>query len=171
MTPEAQVTHKTPSRLRVKIPGKRGDAAYFASVEEILGDHPDVESVAVNPRTGSALLITGADVSTIADIASEHDLFSLTTVPHKTSTLVDTIAGAFRSGNKRLLRYTGGELDIASLVFLFMVVSGIYQVMRGNVTIPAWYAAFYYAHHFFVKIQSDESNQHEEMGIDPDGGE
>ena len=171
MTPEARLIHRTMSRVRVKIPGKKGDKAYFASVEALFRDHPEIESVDANPRTGSVLFATPMDVTALADIADEHGLFSLVAVPPERITLATSFSEAFRNGNKRLLRFTGGELDVASVVFLFMVVSGIYQVMRGNVTVPAWYAAFYYAHHFFDKIHHDESVSHEDTGIDPDGGE
>ncbi len=171
MLPKAHVAHRAPPRLRVRIPEKKGDRSYFSILKEMFEAHPDVESVSVNPRTGSALLITDADVATIANIAVRHSLFSLEPEHRRRDTLIDTISNSVKSSNDRLLRFTGGELDIASVVFLFMVVSGFYQVMRGNVTVPAWYAAFYYAHHFFSKIHAGETGEKGNGEAGLEGGE
>jgi hypothetical protein len=140
-------------------------------LQELFEAHSDVESVSVNPRTGSALLFTDSDVGTLANIAVRHGLFSLKSEHSQRDTLIDTISNNVKITNNRLLRFTGGELDIASVVFLFMLVSGIYQVMRGNVTAPAWYAAFYYAHHFFTKIHAGETGEQGDGEAGPEGGD
>jgi hypothetical protein len=171
MTPIAHVVHRTKGRLRLRIPEQRGNGAYFSSVEEMLAAHPLVESVSANPRTGSVLLVTDSDVGSLADSLDEYGLFSLMDRPSQTTTLAATVSDGMRRGNARLLRFSGGELDYASLVFLFMLVSGIYQVWRGNVALPAWYAAFYYAHHYFLRIQQEESGEQGPIDLAPNGGE
>ncbi len=171
MIPKAYVVHRARRRIRVRIPLKRGDGSYFTTVEEVLASLPDVESVSVNHRTGSALVITDSDVVAIADAAMRHGLFSLEPEHRQRATLIDTVSNSIKASNDHLLRFTGGELDIASIVFLFMLVSGFYQVMRGNVAVPAWYAAFYYAHHFFFKIHASEKAEQEDGEADPEGGE
>ncbi|MFH1112889.1 MAG: hypothetical protein V1792_03125 [Pseudomonadota bacterium] len=171
MIPKAYVVHRARRRMRVRVPSRKGDESYFSAVQEVLATLPDVENVCVNHRTGSALIITGSDVAAIADAAMRHGLFSLEPGHRERTTLIDTVSNGVKAGNDRLLRFTGGELDIASMVFLFMLVSGVYQIMRGNVTVPAWYAAFYYAHHFFSKIHTDGEDRQGDGEPAPEGGE
>jgi hypothetical protein len=46
---------------------------------------------------------------------------------------------------------TGGELDIPSVFFAALLISGIYQIARGNMAAPAWYTAFWYAFGIFSR--------------------
>jgi hypothetical protein len=62
-----------------------------------------------------------------------------------------------------LKRLTSGEVDIPSLVFLGLVVSGIYEIARGNLVMPAWYTAFYYALQVFSRGQIDELDSGENL--------
>lgn len=171
MLPEAYVVHTARTRLRVRIPCKRGVSSYFSMLQEVFEAQSIVKSVSVNPRTGGALLITEADVGTIADIAVQHEVFALSSRHRRRNTLIDRISDSVKATNGRLMRFTGGELDLASAVFLFMLVSGVYQVMRGNLTAPAWYAAFYYAHHFFTRIHAGETGEHANGEAGPGGDE
>ncbi len=52
------------------------------------------------------------------------------------------VADTFRAYDKDLKKISGGELDIPSLVFLSLLISGIWQIARGNLGMPAWYTAF-----------------------------
>jgi hypothetical protein len=55
--------------------------------------------------------------------------------------LVQPVAGLDRS----LRAVTGGKVDIPSAVFLALLCSGLYQLMRGRISAPPWYTAFWYA--------------------------
>jgi hypothetical protein len=52
----AFVVHRTPTRIRIKIPKRRGEQAYFAALERVLGEHPDVLRVHVNPLTAGVII-------------------------------------------------------------------------------------------------------------------
>jgi hypothetical protein len=52
----AFVVHRTPTRLRIKIPERRRQVAYFAALRRVLVEHPDVVQVEVNPLTASVVI-------------------------------------------------------------------------------------------------------------------
>jgi hypothetical protein len=52
----AIVVHRTPTRIRIKIPIRRGQHAYFAALERILMAHPDVVRVQLNPLTAGLII-------------------------------------------------------------------------------------------------------------------
>jgi hypothetical protein len=55
--------------------------------------------------------------------------------------LVQPVASLDRS----LRAVTGGKIDIPSGVFLALLGSGLYQLVRGQISAPPWYTAFWYA--------------------------
>lgn len=166
MVPEARTVHQTEGRLRVRIPSMKGDVSYFALIAEKLAACPGIKSIAVNPRTGTVLLVHEATPREIAGHAERHGLFSLrhARLPHKT--LFDNTADGFRQLNTRLKKATGGEIDIASMVFLLLVVSGVYQIMKGNVKAPAWYTAFWYALGIFSRGIVDDWDEGADLVTD-----
>jgi hypothetical protein len=52
----AFVAHRTPSRIRIKIPDRQRHNAYFDALKRALLDHPDVLGVHVNPLTASIIV-------------------------------------------------------------------------------------------------------------------
>ena len=53
MIPEAYIVHRVNNRLRIKIPSKRGDKDFFASIERKFSGQAGGETVVVNPYTAS----------------------------------------------------------------------------------------------------------------------
>lgn len=151
MMPEARVVHSTIRRLRVRIPSKKGNGSYFSQIRERMAECPGVEGVEVNPLTGSTLILHHTKAATIADYAARNDLFRFK--PWKTAgkSLFESVEEILEIANRRLRRVTGGELDMPSLFFAALVISGIYQIARGNMGAPAWYTAFWYAFGIFSR--------------------
>jgi hypothetical protein len=78
------------------------------------------------------------------------------------------VAASFRAYNENLKKLTGGEIDIPSLVFVSLLISGIWQIARGNLAMPAWYTAFYYALGVFTSAKVDEFDEGENLLADFD---
>ena len=57
MVPEARIVHRIAGRMRVRVPSRRGDPAYFATVEETLRSLNGVERVEADPLTGGILIL------------------------------------------------------------------------------------------------------------------
>jgi len=163
MTPEAHVSHRMTRRLRIKIPIKKGDVSYFSIFREQVSGWPGVEEVTVNPQIGSALILYTGKTKDLFQLAKNNELFQLKKVGRRRKTLFENVADTFRVYNKDLKRRTDGEVDIPTLVFLSLLISGIWQIARGSVAMPAWYTAFYYALGIFTRAQVDELDEGGEL--------
>lgn len=142
--PEAVVCHHAAGRLRIRVPSRRGDAAFFAAVQDLCarkGKRPEV-----NPQTASLLFVgSAAALDEIAGLAREEGLFRLRagSLPHRPvmQEAVRSVAGV----NRSLEQLTGGRIDLPSGAFLMLLGFGIYELLRGRWTVPPWYTAFWYA--------------------------
>lgn len=149
--PDALLSHKVSGRIRLKIPSKKGDSQYFESLKEQLYGFSGIKIVEINPMLGSVLIIHTSDVERIAEHAQKNSLFSLRSFKPNLTNLHYRVSEAFKDINKKIKGITGGDIDIAGLVFLSLLGLGIYQIMRGNFAAPAWYTAFWYAFDIFLK--------------------
>ncbi len=168
MIPDAHVSHGMAHRLRIKIPSKRGEVSYFSSLRERLSVCPGVKEIRVNPETGSALISYECQRKTIAEFARDNDLFLLKRSTPRRKTLFGNVADTFQGYNQYLRKLTGGEVDIPSLVFVSLLISGMWQIARGNLAMPAWYTAFYYALGVFTRSQVDEWDEGEDLAPEYD---
>lgn len=145
MAPLARVAHSLPGRKRVKIDEKRGDDAYFATLEKELAECPGVVTVTTNPRTGTALINHTAEDPSLWGYVAEHELFQL----GKNETEARTpprpsIAGRTKLAEHKSYGKSGNVPNMRLLIFLGMMGMGVVQAIEGNIAIPA-IAAFWYA--------------------------
>ncbi|MGD0230241.1 MAG: HMA2 domain-containing protein [Syntrophorhabdales bacterium] len=164
MTPDAFVTHRTTGRLRLRVPSKRGDAIYFASVRDALSAVQGVERVDVSPLTGSILLHHTGPFTEIVDASQPLDLFTIREEPEaKVTVLHDSVSGLFGSIDGAVKGITGRGIDLGGIAFLALIGAGVYQIARGNFTAPAWYTAFWYALGIFGKSGKNGGQSEKEM--------
>lgn len=83
MLPTAHIEHQLPQRTRLKIPSKRGDAAFFATVANRLAKAPGVQSVSASPYASSLLVRHTDDFGAISSSAQQNGIFQI--VPHANS--------------------------------------------------------------------------------------
>lgn len=142
MLPVAVVAHSARGRTRFKIPARRRDAQYFATVEQRLPNAPDVGGVQTNPITGSVLVHHGGPAEALYRYAEQNELFRVSTLADRAS---DLLRERGRSLDQQLREFTGGYLDVRSLTFITLVSIGLVQTLRGQFAGPAlaifWYAA------------------------------
>jgi hypothetical protein len=67
MPPLARLAHSLPGRKRVKIDEKRGNAAYFATLEKELAGCHGIVAVEANPLTGTALISPNTEDTSLWD--------------------------------------------------------------------------------------------------------
>lgn len=170
MLPEAHVHHVIPNRIRIKIPSRKGDHGYFSTVSQQLANCAGVEEVWTNPSTAGLLVIHHCELKDLAVYAEENSLFHLIRPKGAArKTLFQNVSDAFRTYDVEMKTMTNGVLDIPSMVFLSLVVSGLWQIARGNLVMPAWYVAFYYA--LGVYMHSKEGDPDEGGNILEESGE
>lgn len=145
------MSHAITGRMRVKIPSKRMDSSYFASLKDQLTKKEEIIQVETNPMTGSLLIHHRLDSQTISDYAESAGLFMVAMQNPKTTPLSQKVTGAFKDFDKNVKGFTGGELDIPGIAFIVLTGLGVFQISRGNFAAPAWYTAFWYALNIFLK--------------------
>lgn len=144
LLPVGHVTHCIQTRIRIHIPSKQRDVAYFAVLGDKLSKCAGVDHLQVNPLTGSLLMLHHIDVPAISRYAEENELFKL--VPIAPSAPVSAqIASHFSALDQRLQLFSGGKIDLSSTAFFGLTMAGLFQLLRRNIW-PAgltllWYAA------------------------------
>lgn len=156
--PEAHIAHISPRRIRLRIPCKKGNVNFFGDLSVHLAQCPGVSDVEVNWRTGSALLLTASPLSMVVKYGMTHGLFRLKPPTPVHKSLVLNVTEAFKAYDRSLRNFTGGEIDIPSVIFLSLLISGVIQIARGNFVMPAWYTAFYYALGIFTRVKEADAD-------------
>ena len=70
----ADIEHRIPGRLRLRIRARRGDPTFFRQVEAVLADAPGVSRAHGNAQTGSILVEYAGDEAAVLAAAREHGL-------------------------------------------------------------------------------------------------
>jgi hypothetical protein len=157
--PQAHVCHVTPNRLRLRVSERRHDTAFFDAVRSRLSEWGSVERVTVNPTAGSVVIHFSNPVDLLAEHSARNDLFTLADTDPRLLlgtmegsagdgstgvSLAEQVRQGFASVNRTMRRWTGGQEDFRSVIFLGLFGAGIVQLLRGNMTAPAvtlfWYA-------------------------------
>lgn len=136
----AYVVHALPGRVRIKIPSRRGDAAYFVQLQSELSRCKGVAAIQANLRAASVLIAfapTG-DLNTIASFARKKKLFNLEAEAQLPQQSIGEIAAAQLNFVDRLLA-TGsrGHIDLQSSFFVLFLGLALRQIWRGEIMMPA----------------------------------
>jgi hypothetical protein len=152
MLPDAVISHRTSQRLRIRIPSKRGDAGYFASLGDAVSSDGLCDTAEVNFTTGS-ILLSGKeiDIDKISSYAEEKRFFSLAGKSANAGPVASKVTGPMGELSGFIRKATKGQMDLANLAFLALICTGLYQILRGNLKSPPWYTAFWYAMGVFSK--------------------
>jgi hypothetical protein len=145
MRPVAHIIHQIPGRARLKLPGNRGDQAFFERLVEGLEDHAGVDEVTANSRTGSLLIHHAAPLAEILSFAEQTDLFTVSGELRWRDNLATQTRAHLRTLDERVARLSEGRLDLRSLLILTFLGLTLTQILRGQILPPAstllWYAA------------------------------
>ena len=142
--PKGRVTHLTPHRLRIKIKAKRYDESFFSAVEDYFTQRPTVDRVEVNSATAGVLVHSANSRALLAAIR-DNGLFTVVEdLPPPAQPILVQIRDELSDFNDALQDLTGTQQDMRGYLFLALVVSAGYQILRGEIFSPAttllWYA-------------------------------
>ncbi|CAN2042130.1 conserved hypothetical protein [Candidatus Magnetomoraceae bacterium gMMP-15] len=160
MLPEAHISHFTPNRIRIKVPSQRGNSDYFSRLKDNFLPQ-NFEKLEVNHVTGS-ILLTGqkVNIDSISEFAEANNLFKLVKLKAAQNMPIPLsyrVVEPIKNFDKNLLKFTGGEVDFAGIIFLSLLGVGVYQLAAGNFRFPPWYTAFWYALGVFTKLLVDKA--------------
>lgn len=134
----AQLVHAIPGRARLRIPGRRGDAAWFEHAAKELQRAPDVEAVVATARTASLLVLHRGEIAALVRWAAKHGLFEATA--EATRATGAAAAGARAADWLRQLgpRRPDGSFDPERARAIVFAALGAYQAARGRVLPPGF---------------------------------
>jgi hypothetical protein len=151
------------------VPSQKGNPQYFVSLQKTLSDYKGAEAIEVNELTGSLLFVGEAvDLQSVVGFGETNGLFTIEAnvvqPKNRPKHLPGRVASPLRAVHNAMDELTGGNLDLAGLVFLLLLGTGAYQIARGNFGAPPWYTAFWYAFGVFTKqlieeAEGDETSQ------------
>src|ERR1700724_1523646 len=75
--PAARISHFTARRLRIKVPEKRRNAAFFDAVADRLASWDSVDRVETNPLTASVLIYFSDPERLLLEAVAKNDLFDI----------------------------------------------------------------------------------------------
>ena len=144
--PGAYICHRSAQRLRIKITSRKGNAGYFEKLQSTLARLRTFDGLEVNALTGSVLIVDEhVDVDEIADFARTRQLFELAHQDSFHAPMTTQLVSHLENLNLNLRRLTTGEMDLAGILLLFLLIAGLTELLRGRIQMPPWYTAFWYA--------------------------
>lgn len=142
--PEAHVVHLTPRRLRIKVPARRHDPAFFNAVKQRLAELDAVRGVEVNPATGSILVHSSDSRALLQALESDSPFVVVERLSEQAPSL-ESVRRQLTNWETQIRRWTGMRDDVRVYIFFALVLSAAYQLKRGNIFAPAatlvWYAS------------------------------
>lgn len=118
--PRAYISRECHGQLRFKLPRRKGDTEFFRHAAEVLERLEAVDSLQVNPMTGSILVYHHSSLKEIAGFARKNELFALA-----------------HHAKDPLPPKQQRSIDLATATTLLLVLLGLIQVARGRVLGPA----------------------------------
>jgi len=145
--PAARISHFTLRRLRIKVPEKRRDRAFFDTVAERLATWDSVEGVETNPLTASVLVHFSDPERLFFEAAAKNDLFDIDLAAgfgDSAPAITEAAVQSFETADHALRRWTQNQIDIRGVLFVLLLAGGIFQLLRRRLDAPAptllWYA-------------------------------
>jgi hypothetical protein len=138
----------------LRIPSRKGDKAYFATLQEELGHCENVTGSVTNPLTGSVLIYYIGSCEAIKEFAQSRKMFIFAEKKRLQDIMGATLT-SYRYLDTRLKKLTRGEVDLPMAAFAALAGAGVYRMAQGKVTAPAWHTAFWYALNIFLKARAN----------------
>lgn len=144
LLPKAYIKHQLAGRVRLKIPQKRNDEAYFEAVADAFADCEAITQLQLNPQAASLLIQHGsAPFSDIAAFAASAGLFALVAQDDPDLPAVEHASVAGLSSlvasqlDHKLADLSAGRIDVRSALFVAFMGLTIHEAAKGHVMAPA----------------------------------
>lgn len=152
--PAATLVHETEGRIRLRIPDKRGDRAYFDAAGRALASCPGVRRVSASPLTGSLLILHSGSFDSVSSFARDQALFQV--VPAPPPETFTNIADEMRRLEERLRSGSEQRWGIAGVTFYGLVGASIWQAIQGRI-LPPTVTLLFQAMNIFKQASEAES--------------
>jgi hypothetical protein len=175
MIRSASITHRTPGRIRIRIPSAKGDSEFLEQVRTALASLPGVMEVTCSPLTGSLLVFHPPEVElelertltarngTPLPFVLQPDVPSPTAKPHQPnrkrvqqSLLANAVAETMAELDDAVGEATGISVDLKILAPLAAAGFGFSLVGRNRIT-PLWLTLLMFAFSTFLDLHQPQS--------------
>ena len=179
MLPKAKVIHQMPGRIRIRVKGNIQDKkAFFEGLRESMKSRFDFDNVQINPVTGSLVLFQGKDkhpLDTAASVrkwARKENLFFLEPEPKAERFVVDHSRNMVERIDRTIRKVSSNHLDMGSSVFLLLIFHALREVAAGNLVVPSWFTALWFASSIYNRkfSEADSDDGHHDSGDMDDPG-
>jgi hypothetical protein len=176
-----KIAHQVPGRIRMKIPSAKGDPARLEEYKQTLSAIPGIESIEVNPDTGSVVLKYDPDQhrefhSGFTDHVSRHhgpgahrpptneidalaskieqEAEYLAQHSHAARAFVDLCKNA----DRQIRETSGNTLDLKMLLALGVIGVTVFEVGATAAT-PVWVTLSLFGLNHFIEMQQQAAEQ------------
>jgi hypothetical protein len=145
MRSRAYVVHRIPGRVRLKVPQRRGDPAFFAELQRRAARAKGVRGARVNALTGSFVLEHDGDFAQLASALAGPELGGLIELALALPPVARRLQNEAATLDLRVRRWSGGSLDLSTAAALGLAALAGVQLFRGRqaplAVSLAWYSA------------------------------
>ncbi len=146
MNVHGQIAHQTSGRVRIDLPAKRGDTAYFSTLSQQIAGLGEVLAVRTNPITGSLIIEYDGPFDALLHRFDDMAIDILAQPASARNGAAAATRWAAEQDSALPFRLVSGRnVHPMVLVGLAFGALGLVQVVRGQVLVPAlsafWYAA------------------------------
>ena len=156
MIPEANIVHRAPKRLRLKVTSKRDHEDYLRALPEKFTEFSGIDEIEINPLTGSVLFKHAGNGEEIIDFIKKHGIFEFKVRSVRPPSVHQGIASIYQQLDSLVHSFSNSSTNAGGLAFIALFAYGVLQISRGNTAGPAWYTAFWYALNVLLKSQPSE---------------
>jgi len=156
----ARIVHRSPGRLRLRVPALRENRELALRIEERLGDLPGVRELRTSAVTGSVLLLLDEesfDEGRWTQVAEAEGLIRLAPEepeePAPPGPRGASVWAAWQQANTTVHRASRGVLDLRTLIPLCLVLWSIRQILLDRpLARTPWYTLLWYAFGIFTRF-------------------
>jgi hypothetical protein len=145
MKARAHPVHSLPGRTRLRVPNRRGDAAFFTELTHRLVQCTGVGKVETNPLTGSVLVHHEGGLRELLMHAAACGLGELVDLELHSPPVARRLRREVKAIDHRVRELTHGEFDLSTVAFVALLAMAGVQLLRGQQASAAvslaWYAS------------------------------
>jgi len=149
---EGYISHISQGRLRLKFPSAKGEENFFSSFLDNIKQAEYFKNIKVNPTTGSILIEHEKTAEEVIGILKDIPFVKIRRYEENPSKKISqSLSKSFNHLNKIIKKISSGKVDLKSAILLFLLISAMYQIARGNLSSIPWYTALFYLHSLISK--------------------
>ena len=155
----ARVTHSSPGRVRARVARTDRSGLDLEQVRRRLEANPDIESIALDQRTGSVLVQGPATDRLRFALAEVLQLVDESGADGVGAAGVSIAVNLVKGADGRLEQASGGRLSLRWIVPVSFAAVGVRQLVRQGLSAGSvpWYVLLYYAVDSFLKLYPEHA--------------